>query len=93
LITVIIILSVIFSFSVRNIGFDGDIANMNYQPDKLTKAENELKKISSETLSSVYLISSGKTLEEALRIMDNKRRFWRRLGMKDWFPQLLYRQT
>jgi len=72
IIAAIILLSIIFSFTIKDIKFDSNIAHMNYQPEKLTRAEKKLQKISSETLSSVYLISSGKSLEEALNAMDSK---------------------
>ena len=68
----IVILTIIFGFTFKNVGFDGDIANMNYQPENLIRAEKNLKRISSETLSSVFVIASGNTLEEALNIIDSK---------------------
>ncbi len=72
IIVAIILLSIIFSFTIKDVRFDSDIAHMNYQPEKLTRAEKKLEKISSETLSSVYLIASGKSLEEALDVMNSK---------------------
>ncbi|RKX18914.1 MAG: hypothetical protein DRP35_08540 [Candidatus Zixiibacteriota bacterium] len=68
----ILVLSIVFSFTIKDIGFNGDIASMNYLPDNLAKAERNLKNISSETLSAVYVITMGNTLEEALQITENK---------------------
>jgi len=63
----ILILSVVFSFTVSNIRFNGDIAGMNYLPENLARAEKNLQHIISETLSAVYVITTGKTLETALQ--------------------------
>lgn len=63
---VIILLTIVFAFTFRNIHFNSNITTLNYQPPSLTLAEKNLSKISSETNSAVYLVTVGKTLEEAL---------------------------
>src|SRR5258708_12385014 len=39
---------------------------MNYMPDRLKQAEAKLNKINEYSLQSVYLVTEGKTLNEAL---------------------------
>ncbi len=62
----LIILSVIFGFFAGNIRFNSNIANLNYLPPHLAKAEKNLEQISSETMSAVYFATTANTLEEAL---------------------------
>ena len=52
-------------FSGKN-SFDGDMDKMSYLSEDLKKAEDNLNKIAKVTLKSVYLISTGNNLEEAL---------------------------
>ncbi|MBS4012509.1 MAG: MMPL family transporter [Bacteroidetes bacterium] len=66
LIYLILALSVVFIFTSSRLGFNSDLASLNYQPDKLEKAEKKLKSISSEAFSAVYFINQGNSLDEAL---------------------------
>ncbi|MFH1121598.1 MAG: 1-acyl-sn-glycerol-3-phosphate acyltransferase [Bacteroidota bacterium] len=59
-------ITLIFIFTPGSVGFNGDLSTMNYLPDNLKNAEKNLMKISTQTLSNVYLITSGKTRDEAL---------------------------
>lgn len=67
----VILLSFIFGFTSRHIGFNGDISTMNYLPKHLKRAEDNLKAISSETMSAVYLLTSATTLDQALAKMES----------------------
>jgi uncharacterized protein len=59
-------LSVIFYFTAKNVTLESDMMKMNFMTDKMKKSEENLNKISSSTLRSVYLVSSGHNLKEAL---------------------------
>ncbi len=65
-ILVTVVLSVFFVFTSKNLRFDADIANLNYLPDHLAKAEKNLKSISSQAASAVYVVVSDTTLNSAL---------------------------
>ncbi|MFH1321646.1 MAG: 1-acyl-sn-glycerol-3-phosphate acyltransferase [Bacteroidota bacterium] len=68
LIIVIIIISIVCAFILANTGieFESDMMKINYVSEELQKAEQNLMKISSSPYRSVYLVSSGKDLDEAL---------------------------
>lgn len=67
LILIIVGLTIFFSFYVSNVGFDSDMMRMNYMSDDLKKAESDLNAINQYALKSVYVVSEGKTLDEALK--------------------------
>ncbi|MEO6231055.1 MAG: 1-acyl-sn-glycerol-3-phosphate acyltransferase [Ferruginibacter sp.] len=66
LVLLIIGLTVLFSFTARYAGFESDLGRMNFMSDKLKAAEANLNKINEYALKSVYLVTEGKTLDEAL---------------------------
>jgi 1-acyl-sn-glycerol-3-phosphate acyltransferase len=49
------------------VGFETDMMKMNYMSDELAQAEENLNRINSYKLNSVYAIAHGENLEEALR--------------------------
>lgn len=61
------LLTVIFSFTARHVDFESDMMKMNYQSDKLNKAQENIERINKFSLKSVYVISKGKDLNEALK--------------------------
>jgi 1-acyl-sn-glycerol-3-phosphate acyltransferase len=67
LVTSIFILSIFFAFFMNRVGFDQDMMHMNYMPEKLKQAETTLNKINAYSLRSVYLVTEGSNLENALR--------------------------
>ena len=67
LIVAIVALTIFFSFKAGNVGFDSDMMHMNYMTDDLKKSESNLNAINQYALKSVYVVSDGKTLDEALR--------------------------
>ena len=67
---IILILTVVFYFTSQNVSFEGDMMNMNYSSEKLKHAEENLNKISNLSLKSVYVLSEGKNLDEALNVND-----------------------
>ena len=62
----IIVLTVVFSYTANLVTFEFDLSGMNYLSPKLKLAEAKLKKINKFSLQSVYLVTEGKTLDEAL---------------------------
>lgn len=58
--------SILFVFTAGKIEFNSDISSLNYMPESLKRAEDKLKSISSETMTAVYLVHSGDTLDKAL---------------------------
>ncbi|MCW3070978.1 MAG: glycerol acyltransferase [Bacteroidetes bacterium] len=66
LIAFILVICLISVFTSQKVGFETDIMKMNYVEPKLAKAEQNLNSISNVSLRSIYLVSSGKNLDEAL---------------------------
>ncbi len=61
------LLTLLFSYTARNVSFESDMRKLNYQNDKLNNAQQHLDKINNFSLSSVYVISKGKDLNDALK--------------------------
>ncbi len=66
----VILLTVVFSIAGKSITFDADIANLNYLPKDLAQAEKNLKSISSEAASAIYVVTDGATFNEALNKLE-----------------------
>ncbi len=70
LIATVVIVSVIFLFLPQKVRFNADLSTLNYMPDELKTAEKNLLSISTQTMSNLYLMTSGSSLEEALNISE-----------------------
>ncbi len=66
LIVGILALTVVFAYTSRFVGFESDLMRMNYMSPALKNAENTLNRVNAYSLQSVYLVSEGKTLDDAL---------------------------
>lgn len=66
LICFVIVVSILSFYYSGKVRFNSDISSLNYMSDKLRISEKNLKSISSEANSAVYLIVQGKTPEEAI---------------------------
>lgn len=66
LVLLIIVLTVVFAYTARNVSFESDMMDMNFMSESLKKAEKKLNKINEYALQSVYLVVEGKSLNEAL---------------------------
>ncbi|MCK4287816.1 MAG: 1-acyl-sn-glycerol-3-phosphate acyltransferase, partial [Bacteroidales bacterium] len=66
LISIIVILSIVFLFTSKYVGFESDMEKMSYVSDKLARAEENLDRINNYKLRSVYLACTGKDLNQAL---------------------------
>lgn len=66
LVAFILILSSISIFTSQKVEFEGDMMKFNYMSKDLAQAEKNLNSISNVSLRSIYLVSSGQNLDEAL---------------------------
>lgn len=66
LLIAIIILTIVFAFKAGDVQFEADMTQMNYMADDLKHAEAKLDAINQFSLRSVYVVSDGKNLDEAL---------------------------
>ena len=66
LILIIVAFTIVSMFFSGKTSFDGDMDKMSYLSEDLKAAEDNLNKIANVTLKSVYLISTGDDLQEAL---------------------------
>lgn len=62
----ILLLTIFFSFFINKVGFEPDMNKMNFMSDKLRKAEQEVNRLNAFALQSVYIVSNGVNLQEAL---------------------------
>ncbi|MEO7313083.1 MAG: 1-acyl-sn-glycerol-3-phosphate acyltransferase [Chitinophagaceae bacterium] len=62
----ILVLTVFFGFWAKKVGFESDLVKMNFMSEKMKQSEKELNSINQYALQSVYLVTEGKTLNEAL---------------------------
>jgi uncharacterized protein len=63
---VILLLTVVFFFTSRKVTFEGDLTGMSHMTPQLKESEATLDRISQYTLRSVFVVTKGKTLDEAL---------------------------
>jgi uncharacterized protein len=66
IITGIVVLTLVFGYTAKYVKFEFDLTGMNYMSPKLKEAEAKLNRINKFALRSVYLVTEGKTLNEAL---------------------------
>ncbi|MCK9400157.1 MAG: 1-acyl-sn-glycerol-3-phosphate acyltransferase [Bacteroidales bacterium] len=63
---IILLLTVVFFFTSRRVSFESDLTGMSYMPQEIQNAEATLEKISQYTLRSVFVVTRGENLDEAL---------------------------
>ena len=66
LVIIIFLLTFFFGYWAKKVGFESDLNKMNFMSAKLKKAEKDLNTINQYSLQSVYLVTEGKTLDDAL---------------------------
>ena len=66
LVIIIFGLTIFFAFWAGKVGFESDLQNMNYMSSKLKASEKKLNQINQYALQSVYLVTEGNTLDDAL---------------------------
>jgi uncharacterized protein len=62
----ILVLTVIFFFTSKKVTFEGDLTGMSYMTKDLQQAESTLDRISQYSLRSVYVVTRGENLDQAL---------------------------
>jgi uncharacterized protein len=62
----IVLLTVLFFFTSQKVTFDDDLTGMSYMPRELQNTEATLEHISQYTLRSVFVVTRGENLDEAL---------------------------
>ncbi|MBZ4188761.1 1-acyl-sn-glycerol-3-phosphate acyltransferase [Niabella beijingensis] len=63
----ILLLTIVFAFFARNVQFEPDMMELNYMSAEVKQSEQQLHRISGAALKSVYLVTEGHDLDEALR--------------------------
>lgn len=61
------LLTMIFLFLTKNVGFESDMKKLSFFTAGLKGAEQKLNSFSDSTLEDIFIISKGKTLNEALK--------------------------
>lgn len=67
----IIIVTITFWFTSKSVSFDADMMKNNYMSEKLKQAEQELNKVTSVSRKTIYIVSPGKDINEALENNQN----------------------
>ena len=62
----LLIMTVVAIFFLPRIKFEDDMMVLNFVPDKLKKMEKELDRITGASFKTVYMVATGKHLDEAL---------------------------
>lgn len=70
LIIPVVFISIISLFLFQKAEFESDMDSMNYMSDELKRAEKNLDKISNDALRKMFLVSTGKNLNDALKVND-----------------------
>ena len=66
LVSIFLVVTIFFLFTAREPAFETDMYKMNFTSEKLQRAENHLNKINLKASNSIFVVSSGKDLNEAL---------------------------
>ncbi len=66
LVAAIIVITIVLYPFARKVGFEPDMMQLNYMSPGLKQAEAKMNSISGAALKSVYIVSEGKNLDDAL---------------------------
>ncbi|HNF43481.1 MAG TPA: MMPL family transporter, partial [Ferruginibacter sp.] len=66
LVLIIFVLTIVFAFWAGKAGFESDLQHMNFMGRELKASEKKLNDINQYAAQSVYVVTDGKTLDEAL---------------------------
>ncbi|SFE14629.1 1-acyl-sn-glycerol-3-phosphate acyltransferases [Chitinophaga sp. CF118] len=67
LVGVILILTIVFFFTARKVGFESDMMRMNFMRPELKESERKLNNVNAYTAQAIYLVTDGNNLEVALQ--------------------------
>ena len=70
LVGTMLLMTIVFLFSSRNVRFESDMMKLNFMAPHLREAEEKLNSFNDFTSQTVYLISEGKNLDQALQNRD-----------------------
>lgn len=62
-----VITTVVTAFYANRVGFESDMMKMNYTTRELAEAEDNLNRINNYKLNSIYIVSQGSNIQEALK--------------------------
>lgn len=83
IIGLIFLLTIFFAYTARYVSFEPDMMRMNFINDRLKKADSNLSRINAYALQSVYLVSTGTSLNDALLKNEQATRILEDLTRKD----------
>ncbi|MCC6462175.1 MAG: glycerol acyltransferase, partial [Saprospiraceae bacterium] len=63
----LLLLTPVMFYFARTVRFDSDMNHLNFMTDSLKTAQDKLNRLNAFALQSVYVVSEGNSLEEALR--------------------------
>ncbi len=66
LVLIILILTIVFAYQAKKVSFESDLQKMNFMSNRLKESEKKLNRINQYALQSVYLVTEGNTLNDAL---------------------------
>ncbi len=75
----VLLLSIVFAFTAPKVKFESDMNKMNYMPDKLKQAEDNLDRINNVKLKSLFIVSLGDNLNQALQQNEKTEQIIKRL--------------
>ncbi len=67
LVAVIVVLTIFFATQVHKVSFMSDMTALSYQTEALKAAEQQINALQGDSIKTVYLASTGKTIDEALQ--------------------------
>jgi 1-acyl-sn-glycerol-3-phosphate acyltransferase len=57
-------------FFISDVRFEDDMMSLNFIPDKLKSIEKDLDRITGASLKTIYIVSTGKIMDDALRTQE-----------------------
>jgi len=62
----LLLLTIVCLFKCNNVGFNGDMMTMYYEPDHLAQAKQKIMGTEEDTVSSVMVVSVGSNIDDAI---------------------------
>jgi len=69
-VVLLLVLTGVSVFFLSKVRFEDDMMALNFVPDKLKSMEKDLDRITGASLKTVYLVSTGKVLDDALKTQE-----------------------
>jgi 1-acyl-sn-glycerol-3-phosphate acyltransferase len=66
-ILLLVLMTPFFLYFAMQVSFNSDVSKLNYMAPELATAQHRLESLNQTSLSSVYVVSQGKTFEQALQ--------------------------